>query len=51
MGSVDALFLKTFKVRLNGFQPPDLAEDVPGGLGWMTFKGPFQPKALYDSNK
>jgi len=30
-----------------GSEQPDPAEDVPAhgrGLGWMDFKGPFQPK-------
>ena len=35
-----------------GCEQPDPGEDVPdhgGGLDWMAFEGPFQPKAFCDS--
>jgi len=34
-----------------GSEQPDVVEDVPAhcrGVGYMTSKGPFQPKAFYD---
>ena len=37
-----------------GSGQPDPGEDVPAhcrGLGWMAFRGPFQPKPFCDSMK
>jgi len=34
-----------------GSEEPDLVEDallITGGLDWMTFKGPCQPRLLFD---
>jgi len=50
---VNAPSLETFKVRLDGALSNLLQLKVSlltaGGLDKMTFKGPFQPKAFYDS--
>jgi len=48
----DAPFLETFKVRLDGALSNliylKMSLLIAGGLDWMTFKGPFQPKPFYD---
>ena len=50
---VDAPSPETFKARLDRALSNLVQLKVPlltaGGLGWMTSKGPFQPKAFYDS--
>jgi len=50
---VEALSLETFKARLDGALTNLIQLKISllaaWGLGWMTFKGPFQPKAFYDS--
>jgi len=49
----DALPLETFKARLDGALSNlvwlKMSLLTAGGLGWMTSKGPLQPKAFYDS--
>jgi len=50
---VDAPSLETFKARLDGalsnLLQLKMSLLVAGGLHWMTFNGPFQPKQFYDS--
>jgi len=50
---VGAPSLETFKVRLDGglsnLIELKMSLFTAGGLVWMTFKGPFQPKVFYDS--
>jgi len=50
---VEAPPLETFKVRLDGALSNlvwlKMSLLTAEGLGWMTSKGPFQPKASYDS--
>jgi len=50
---VESPSLETFKVRLDGALSNlielKLSLLTAGGLGLMTCKGPFQPKAFYDS--
>jgi len=44
--------LEISRSNQQGSEQPGLVEDVPAhcrGLGWMSSKGPFQPKAFYDS--
>jgi len=50
---VDSPSLETFKARLDGalsnLVQLKMSLLTAGGLGWMTSKGPFQPKVFYDS--
>ena len=50
---VDAPFLGTFQARLDGalstLTQLKLSLLTAGGLGYVTSKGPFQPKPSYDS--
>ncbi|KAK4818443.1 hypothetical protein QYF61_013130, partial [Mycteria americana] len=50
---VDAPSLETFKVRLDGALSNliqlKMSLLIAGGLDYMTFKGPFQPRLFYDS--
>ena len=49
----DVPSLETFKARLDGALSNliwlKMSLPIAGGLDWMTFKGPFHPKAFYDS--
>ncbi len=51
--AVDAPSLETFKARLDGALSNliwlEMSLLLAGGLDWMGFKGPFQPKPFYDS--
>jgi len=50
---VEASSPETFKVRLDGALSNlvylRMSLLTAGGLGYVAFKGPFQPKAFYDS--
>ena len=50
---VDAPSLETFKVRLDGALSNliqlKMSLLMAGGLDYMAFRGPFQPKPFYDS--
>jgi len=52
---VEAPSLETFKARLDralsNLVQLKMSLLTPGGLGWMTSKGPCQPKAYYYSKK
>jgi len=51
----EAPSLETFRARLDGALSNliwlKMSLLTAGGLGYVTSKGPFQPKALYDSMK
>jgi len=53
--AVEAPSLETLKARLDGALSNlvwlKMSLLTGRGLGWMTSKGPFQPKAFYDSMK
>ena len=50
---VDAPSLETFQARLVGalsnLTQVKMSLLTAGGVGWVASKGPFQPKASYDS--
>jgi len=50
---VDVPSLETFKVRLDGALSNliqlKMSLLIAGGLDWMIFNGPFQPKQFHDS--
>jgi len=50
---VDASSLEAFKARLDGalsnLMELKMSLLIAGGLDYVTFKGPFQPKPFYDS--